>query len=204
MQANRHNLPPSHSLSRCIRLPLLGTMSLEAVTEGLLSFRAVQAKTELQKQNPIGSSEKTAILSLIRQAEEELLQYLDGKRKLFTVPLAPRGSPFQEKVWKELARIPYGSTATYGEVAKSIGGLHLARAVGHAAASNRLPLFIPCHRVLGKGGNLGGFSLYCEKTGGPELKQRLLDLERGLPFCTEDARTEKKKGRPALAESHLV
>ena len=175
-------------ISRTVRLPLLGAMCLTAEAEGLVSFSSSipesapesADKRADERQEPADTAEKAACEALICQAEAELLEYLEGKRTVFTVPLAPKGTAFQHKVWQELLRIPYGKTSTYGEVAIRLGGLHLARAAGHAAASNRLPIFIPCHRLLGKGGRTGGFSLFCETIGGPKLKERLLAMEQGL------------------------
>ncbi len=176
-------MPKHVQISRTIRLPLLGTMYLTAETGGLVSFSSSipeNTPVSMDEGGAADPAENTACEALICQAETELLEYLEGKRTVFTVPLAPKGTAFQHKVWQELLRIPYGKTSTYGEVAIRLGGLHLARAAGHAAASNRLPIFIPCHRLLGKGGRTGGFSLFCETIGGPRLKERLLALEQGL------------------------
>ena len=87
--------------------------------------------------------------------------------------LKPHGTRFQHKVWKELRRIPYGRTATYGQIAKKVGSPDAARAVGLACGANPIPLFIPCHRVVGSSGSLCGFG-----GGGIEVKRKLLDLER--------------------------
>ncbi len=186
-------MPKHAQISRTVRLPLLGAMYLTAEAGGLVAFsssipeNAPESMPESTHESTDGrrepdTAETAACEALIRQAEAELLEYLEGKRTAFTVPLAPKGTAFQHKVWQELLRIPYGKTSTYGEVAIRIGGLHLARAAGHAAASNKLPLFIPCHRLLGKGGRIGGFSLFCETIGGPKLKECLLALENGLPY----------------------
>ena len=90
---------------------------------------------------------------------------LDGDR------LDMRGTPFQVRVWEELRRIPYGETITYSELAKRVESPRAVRAVGQANGANPLPLFVPCHRVVASGGELGGFG------GGRRLKRRLLDLE---------------------------
>ncbi len=166
------------AIFRLIHLPLLGPMYLEASAEGLLSFSSSVPKEAVQEQDTAAQKEDlNKIRAILDQAVAELVQYLEGTRTVFTVPLAPVGTAFQHKVWDELLRIPYGSTKTYGEVAQKLGGLHLARAVGHAASCNRLPVFIPCHRLTGKGGLLGGFSMYCQDIGGTELKKRLLAME---------------------------
>ena len=101
---------------------------------------------------------------------EQLLAYLAGRRRSFSLPLAPGGSEFQRQVWSALQRIPYGETCTYGELARRLGREGAARAIGAANGANPLPLLIPCHRVVAAGG-LGGYS------GGLELKRRLLALE---------------------------
>jgi methylated-DNA-[protein]-cysteine S-methyltransferase len=107
-----------------------------------------------------------------KSAEREILEYLSGRRRKFTVPLDLAGlPPFHEKVLAAARRIPYGRTATYGELAARAGSPRAARAVGQAMARNPVPLIIPCHRVVASGGGLGGFG------GGLDLKRRLLDLE---------------------------
>ena len=108
---------------------------------------------------------------LLARAAEELEEYFSGKRKFFDLPLNPRGTAFQRKVWTELGRIPYGQVATYGEIAMRAGSPKGFRAVGQANHRNPLPILIPCHRVVAAHGRLGGYG------GGPELKIQLLQLE---------------------------
>ncbi len=107
----------------------------------------------------------------INQALAEIKAYLAGKLRTFQTPLDLRGTPFQRQVWAEVARIPYGDTAAYGEIAARIRRPRAVRAVGAANGANPLPLFIPCHRVLGANGALRGYG------GGLELKAALLQLE---------------------------
>jgi methylated-DNA-[protein]-cysteine S-methyltransferase len=107
------------------------------------------------------------------QAEKQLAAYLDGRLKQFTVKLDIHASPFQKKVLQRVARIPYGRTVTYGEVARAVGSPRAFRAVGTANAQNNLPLVIPCHRVVASSG-LGGYG------GGLKMKKRLLRLEGAL------------------------
>jgi methylated-DNA-[protein]-cysteine S-methyltransferase len=95
---------------------------------------------------------------LLKQAQKQLTEYFAGRRRSFDVPLAPQGTAFQQSVWRELAKIPFGSTSTYGAVARAIGQPQAARAVGGAIGANPLPLVIPCHRVLAGDGRLTGFS----------------------------------------------
>ena len=102
----------------------------------------------------------------------QLEEYLAGERTEFDVPLCPRGTPFQQKVWQTLQTIPYGQTRSYGEIAEQIGRPKACRAVGMANHANPILVLIPCHRVVGKNGSLTGY------TAGLELKQRLLELEK--------------------------
>lgn len=108
-----------------------------------------------------------------RQAEKQLTAYLEGRLKKFALKLDIVASPFQKKALKCVAKIPYGKTATYGEIARAIGHPRAYRAVGAANANNNLPLVIPCHRVVASSG-LGGYG------GGLEMKKRLLRLEGAL------------------------
>lgn len=110
-------------------------------------------------------------VALTNQAATELVQYLAGKRQTFDVPLAPQGTEFQQVVWKALEDIPYGQTRTYAELATAIGKPTAARAVGGANNKNPLPIFIPCHRVVGANGKLVGYAY------GLPIKEFLLDLE---------------------------
>ena len=110
---------------------------------------------------------------VLDQAEQQLAEYFDGTRTEFDLPLASEGSEFRKKVWAELQRIPYGETATYGEIAQRLGYEPvISRAVGVANASNPLPIVVPCHRVIGSDGKLTGYA------GGIERKQALLELEQ--------------------------
>ncbi len=109
---------------------------------------------------------------LLRQAAAELREYFEGERREFTVPLAPKGTSFQQKVWTALQTIPYGETRSYKEIAVAIGNEKACRAVGMANNRNPLPIFIPCHRVVGSSGKLVGYA------GGLDVKTYLLELER--------------------------
>ena len=108
---------------------------------------------------------------LLDRAQRELEEYFAGRRRAFSVPLSIHGTAFQQAVWRALMEIPYGKTATYGEIAKAIGREKACRAVGMANHVNPLPIFVPCHRVVGAGGRLTGYA------GGLEIKQFLLELE---------------------------
>lgn len=109
---------------------------------------------------------------LLKETEKQLLEYLEGKRKTFTVPLNPKGTKFMKEVWTALQEIPYGEVRTYGQIAKKIGNSKAARAVGMANHRNPIPIIIPCHRVIGSNGKLVGYAL------GMDRKEFLLNLER--------------------------
>lgn len=115
--------------------------------------------------------EAEAVLAAARQ---QLDEYFAGRRRVFTLSLDAQGTPFQRRVWEIVAAIPYGSTRTYGEVAAQLGQPAAMRAVGAANGHNPLPIIIPCHRVVGRGGRLVGYG------GGLALKQALLVQEGAL------------------------
>ena len=108
---------------------------------------------------------------LLIDAFRQLNAYLAGELTGFTLPIAPRGTPFQLRDWQVLMEVPYGTTTTYRELAARLGSPNASRAVGLANARNPIPFVIPCHRVLGSDGSLTGFR------GGLEMKRFLLDLE---------------------------
>jgi AraC family transcriptional regulator of adaptative response/methylated-DNA-[protein]-cysteine methyltransferase len=109
---------------------------------------------------------------LLRRLRQELTEYFEGKRQQFTLPLAPRGTPFQDKVWQELRRIPFAATISYDELARRVGQPTAQRAVARANGMNRISILIPCHRVIGKDGSLTGYG------GGLWRKRLLLEVER--------------------------
>lgn len=102
----------------------------------------------------------------------QLQEYFTGGRQQFTVPLVMRGTDFQTRVWETLLGIPFGHTRPYGWIAEHIGQPSASRAVGNAVGANPIPIIVPCHRVVRSDGSLGGYFY------GPEMKQRLLDIER--------------------------
>ena len=102
----------------------------------------------------------------------QLRAYFAGDLETFNLDLAPQGTPFQLKVWKQLCEIPFGETISYGELARRIGNPNASRAVGLANGSNPIPIVIPCHRVIGSNGKLTGYG------GGFPIKEKLLALER--------------------------
>src|SRR5258705_2307187 len=118
--------------------------------------------------NPDWKQDAASLDEPIRQ----LRAYFAGEIEAFDLALAPDGTPFQQKVWNELCRIPYGQTISYGDLARRIGNPNASRAVGLANGSNPIPIVIPCHRVIGSNGKLTGYG------GGLPIKEKLLALER--------------------------
>ncbi len=116
----------------------------------------------------VGHFSSSAVLSATCAQLEE---YFAGRRRHFRLPLAIGGTPFQQAVWRALADISYGTTITYGELARRVGRPAAVRAVGQANGANRLPIVLPCHRVVAAGGRIGGYS------GGVAMKRALLALE---------------------------
>ncbi len=109
---------------------------------------------------------------VLKQARTEIDEYLAGKRKKFDIPIAMAGSEFQKSVWKALMAIPYGSTASYLDIARAIANEKAVRAVAGANGANALAIIIPCHRIIGSDGALVGYG------GGLAAKRRLLKLEQ--------------------------
>jgi len=110
--------------------------------------------------------------AVLDAAEVQLAEYFSGKRRSFDLPLNLKGTPFQRAVWDALTRIPYGETASYGDIAREIGNPKACRAVGMANHRNPVSIIVPCHRVIGGDGSLTGYG------GGLEIKRALLALER--------------------------
>lgn len=108
---------------------------------------------------------------VLRQAGEEIQEYLNGKRTTFVVPLSFEGTAFQQKIWREIALIPFGQTITYSELARRAKAPKAIRAAGAATGRNPLGIIVPCHRVVGKNGSLIGFA------GGLDRKKSLLKIE---------------------------
>lgn len=167
----------------------IGTICIEADEEAIIALyfdrayeeqynltKAEDNAAELTGQN--GTFKKTGFLEepetdLLKKAGDQLIEYFQGKRKVFDLPLKPAGTEFQKKVWKALCSIPYGQTRSYGEIAAQIGNPKACRAIGGANNKNPVMIFIPCHRVIGADGSLVGFG------GGPYAKKYMLDLEKG-------------------------
>ena len=115
----------------------------------------------------------TKATPLMKEAVKQLQEYFQGVRKNFELPLAPKGTVFQQKVWKALQEVPYGETRSYKQIACVAGNEKASRAVGMANNRNPIPIIIPCHRIIGANGKLIGYA------GGLEVKEYLLNLENG-------------------------
>ena len=113
---------------------------------------------------------------ILKAARRQLDAYFAGDLRVFDVPLAPQGTPFQQRAWAALLKIPYGVTRSYGQQAAAIRAPKAVRAVGLANGRNPIAVIIPCHRVIGANGSLTGYG------GGMERKRFLLDLEQGAPL----------------------
>ena len=148
-----------------------GRMAVAATSRGLTRVLLPNEAAALQASGVAAEPDRAAV-ALAARAEREILEYLAGRRRKFTVPVdLSAAPPFHAKVLRALARVSYGRTVTYGELAARVGRPRGARAVGQAMARNPVPLVVPCHRVVASGGGLGGYG------GGRALKRRLLDLE---------------------------
>jgi methylated-DNA-[protein]-cysteine S-methyltransferase len=158
----------SNTVYRTIPSPI-GTLLLAGDGE-TLELLDMQDAPHPRKIDPAWSQEPGAFEAVTGQ----LCEYFAGDRTDFDIPLHMRGNEFQLTVWDELTRIPYGTTTSYGEVARRIGKPDAARAVGLANGQNPVAVIVPCHRVIGANGKLVGYG------GGLERKRLLLDLEAGV------------------------
>lgn len=127
-----------------------------------ISYHHLKKKEEMEEKNT----------ELLQEVKRQLEEYFSGRLQNFDLPLKPKGTDFQKQVWKALLTIPYGETKSYEDIAKQIGKEKAVRAVGGANHVNPISIVIPCHRVIGKNGNLTGYG------GGLEVKEKLLELER--------------------------
>ncbi|MCE5238180.1 methylated-DNA--[protein]-cysteine S-methyltransferase [bacterium] len=148
-----------------------GPCVLMATRSGLASVRLVAREAvAAELQGAGGPAEARAI---VQEAAEQLRAYFGGRRRRFEIPVdLAGGTAFQERVLRACAEVPYGETVSYGELARRCGQPGAARAVGQVMATNRLPLVVPCHRVIAAGGGLGGYGY------GTALKEALLAMER--------------------------
>lgn len=124
---------------------------------------------------------KNGANKIIKQTIKQLDEYFSGKRTSFNLPINPKGTEFQKKVWKELEKIPYGETCTYKDIALRIGNPNASRAVGNANNKNPISIIVPCHRVIGKNKKLVGYA------GGLDKKEKLLTLEKTFKIETTNS-----------------
>lgn len=148
----------------------LGPLTLAATARGLAlawfdqqAHRSETIEAPLQPEHP-----------LLLQTAREFGEYFAGQRRVFTLPLDPQGTPFQQRVWQRLLTIPMGALSTYGQIAQQLGLPSAARAVGAAIGRNPIGIIVPCHRVIGRDGSLTGYA------GGLPRKEALLRLEGAL------------------------
>lgn len=150
----------------CLDSPI-GPITLRARGEKLVSV-------EIGKR-----SKGSGHAAVLKKAESQLEKYFAGKLVRFDLPLEVTGTEFQKKVWKEIARLGFGKSTSYGEIARSIGTPKAARAVGAAVGANPIPLIVGCHRVLGSGGKITGY------TGGRGIKTKAWMLKHeGIEFTS--------------------
>ncbi|MGC9402979.1 methylated-DNA--[protein]-cysteine S-methyltransferase [Vibrio genomosp. F10] len=144
----------------------LGLLTLQANEKGLLGIW-LPVNTTLPQQ--LGTKDEGH--PILKEAIQQLEEYFAKKRTQFSVPVAPKGTPFQQQVWQALEEIPFGETRTYQQLAIDIDNPKAVRAVGMANGKNPISIIIPCHRVIGKNGKLTGYA------GGIDAKKALLELE---------------------------
>ena len=144
----------------------LGIITLQANEQGLLG-----AWFEIHTTKPDQLGDQDDNFPIFELVTEQLNRYFSGEAVQFDVPIAAKGTPFQQSVWQALTTIPYGETWSYAQLAEAIGNPKAVRAVGLANGKNPVSVIVPCHRVIGKNGKLTGYA------GGVEHKQRLLVIE---------------------------
>ncbi|HWA38918.1 MAG TPA: methylated-DNA--[protein]-cysteine S-methyltransferase [Burkholderiales bacterium] len=160
----------------------LGRMLLVSSEKGLCGAHFVGQKY-FPKLDPSWKREKS-------RASRELEEYFSGRRKKFDLPLAAEGTPFQRAVWREIAKVPFGETITYAELARRAGFPGSARAAGAATGRNPIGVIVPCHRIVGTNGSLTGYA------GGLDRKKALLALE-GLAPSPSRRRPLRAAAEPA-------
>lgn len=157
----------------------IGPLTIAATKRGVTGIYMVN-HSHPPAEATLGERMETAGANpFLAQAAQELGEYFAGTRTVFDVPLDPAGTDFQKRVWAELARIPFGQSRSYGELALELGDVNLTRAVGTANGRNPVSIIVPCHRVIGADGSLTGYA------GGLERKLFLLRLEGIVPQAEE-------------------
>lgn len=139
----------------------IGSLKLEASEEALHSISFLDADLP----------EQLSEFPILQETQKQLAEYFSGKRKVFELPLCPKGTDFQKSVWDEVYKVPFGETASYLAISKQLGNPDAIRAVGTSNGRNPIPIIIPCHRIIGSDGSLTGYA------GGLARKKWLLDHE---------------------------
>jgi methylated-DNA-[protein]-cysteine S-methyltransferase len=147
----------------------VGKLKLVASDKGLVAILWEKDKPRRVLLSELSENDQHPVLV---ETERQLGEYFSGKRKVFSVALDMRGTPFQKNVWEALLAIPFGETRSYGQLARQLGNPRAMRAVGAANGRNPVSIIVPCHRVIGSSRKLTGFA------GGLETKAQLLHLER--------------------------
>ncbi|HEX2021673.1 MAG TPA: methylated-DNA--[protein]-cysteine S-methyltransferase [Candidatus Thermoplasmatota archaeon] len=153
----------------------VGLVRLVATDRGLAYVGNQGERPERQARwaaRHLAGAARVDALPVLDEARAQLAAYFEGRRKAFDLPLDAEGTPFQERVWEALRRVPYGATTTYARLAADLGAPGSERAVGGANGANPLSIVVPCHRVVGSDGALTGYA------GGVRTKARLLQIER--------------------------
>lgn len=150
----------------------IGTLYIVASETGLKSVGWEKSKNLVKELKSTKDDKAKSIQKLLTDTEKQLKEFLSGTRKKFNLPLDPDGTTFQKKVWKQLSRIPFGTTKSYKDIATAINNAKACRAVGSANGKNPICIIIPCHRVISADGTLGGYS------GGLNYKKKLLQIEK--------------------------
>lgn len=150
----------------------LGTILIAEDGQGITELTLITASEETINERFRNYERKET--QRLKEAADQLMEYLEGKRTEFTVILQPKGTEFQRKVWQALREIPYGETRSYKQIAEAVGNPKASRAVGMANHNNPIMCMIPCHRVIGADKSLVGYA------GGLEIKKQLLELEKAI------------------------
>lgn len=196
---------PAQVLSRGLITTPIGALAAVVEEHGVVALQFCVAGAETEAFATLAAQFHASLVEdghpLLGRLQRQVGAYFAGERQTFSVPLALRGTPFQRKVWNALARIGYGQTRSYHQVAELVGSPTANRAVAQACGSNPVPLLIPCHRVIATDGGLGGFSA------GLNRKRELLQLEQRispqLPLLQLVAQQERRQRRTSALEDTL-
>lgn len=150
----------------------LGKIIIVEQDECLIRLEFIESASDLQVS--LSSSGQKKWTPFLREVRKQLAHYFSGRRHDFDVPISLEGTSFRQKAWKALCQIPYGQTRTYSEQARMIGNQRACRAIGQANHHNPIAIVVPCHRVVGSGGDLTGYA------SGVERKRWLLEHERSI------------------------